>query len=114
MPDAVSTVIESLKKSPQLLVTFLIVALFLMYMDKRDRIEVDKVTKVDLVAKQRIEQCHATQERATKALEKLEETLRNQSLAYQELSIAVRSASRLSEANAKRIEEALEERRERQ
>ena len=108
MPEAVTTILESLKKSPQLLVTFLIVGLFLMYMDKRDRLEIEKVLKVDLVSTQRIAQCHQTQERATAALDKLDETLQTQALAYQELSLLIHAMRMESEANTLRIERTLE------
>ena len=89
MPDAVASFIDSLKKQPQLIFSIALVAVFLYYMDRRDAHQVEMVKAEDIVAKQRIEQCHSVQQQSNEALARLSNSLDRQKETFERLSKAI-------------------------
>lgn len=79
------------KNAPTMVVLFLVVAVFLFYLDRREDRDQSAKKRDDLVAVQRINQCHAVQERAIQAIEALEVVLHEQQLTMERLRIAIES-----------------------
>ena len=90
MSEVLKSLVLGLRKSPHNIVVILIVGAFLLYLYRHDTIEYEKAKLDDLVAKQRIENCHSTQERSTLVMEKLNDTLINHDKAFVELLFSIR------------------------
>ena len=89
--DAIAGVRALVKNAPTMVVLFLVVAVFLYYLDRREHRDQADRERDDLVAIQRIEQCHAVQERTVDVIEKLEQVLEEQQLTLERLRIAIES-----------------------
>ena len=90
MPSAVNEFISALKKQPQLLFGIALVAIFLGYMDRAHKHDLEKSRAEDMVAVQRIEQCHSIQEQSNVALIKLSTSLDSQKETFEDLSDAIK------------------------
>lgn len=109
MSDAVTTALDSLKKSPQLLFSILLVVVFLFYMDRRDAHQVELVKTEDLVSKQRIEQCHNIQIQSNNALARLSTSLDRQQDTFERLSLAIEGLRQGINTHDARLERLLDE-----
>ena len=109
MPDAVNSFIDALKKQPQLLFSVALVAVFLYYMDRRDAHQVELVKAEDVVAKQRIEQCHGIQKQSNEALARLATSLDRQKETFERLSKAIDDLRRGINTHDSRLERLLDE-----
>ena len=109
MPDAVASFIDSLKKQPQLIFSIALVAVFLYYMDRRDAHQVEMVKAEDMVAKQRIEQCHGIQQQSNEALARLATSLDRQQATFEKLSDAIHELRNSINVQDRRIELLLNE-----
>lgn len=85
MTDIIKSLILSLRKNPQVLVNAVTIGAFLLYLCRKDSIELEKAKQSDLVATQRIEHCHSVQEDATKVMDRLNNTLTNHDKAFTHL-----------------------------
>lgn len=72
------------ENAPSLLAFVLFAGLFLYYQERNG-------SREDLVAKQRIDQCHQVQSESIEAIKKLTESMQLQALAFQELSLTVKN-----------------------
>ena len=109
MPDAVTSFIESLKKQPQLIFSIALVATFLYYMDRRDAHQIELVKAEDIVASQRIEQCHNVQQQSNEALSRLATSLDRQQATFEKLSDAIHELRNSINVHDRRIELLLNE-----
>lgn len=85
---------EMFKASPPWFAVLFVVGIFMFYIDRQEERGLRSVAAVDLVTKQRIEQCHAVQIESTAAIKQLNQVLSEQS---QALNMLRREIERLYE-----------------
>ena len=107
MSKETETLSEGLKNSPALIAILVIVAGFLFYLVRHDQMEVARSQNDDLVAKQRIEQCHNIQHESNVIMDKLNTSLNSQGLAFAELTIAIRDLRHVVETHNTKMSEIL-------
>lgn len=106
MSDAVKSTVKVFKRSPQELLTIIIVVSFIFYLYQHDKLENENAAREDLVAKQRITTCHNIQEDANQIMRALAQTLEMQRKSFYELSASIRN---LKEDELSEIKKTLEE-----
>lgn len=85
MPQQIKDALTNLgKQTPSLFAMLAVVSAFLVYQERTSARE-------DLVAKQRIEQCHQVQESSIEVIGQLTEAMQTQAIAFKELSIRLES-----------------------
>jgi septal ring factor EnvC (AmiA/AmiB activator) len=105
MSEVLKNVTNSLKKSPEKLTMLLIVGGFLLYLFRHDSLQYEEKKMVDLVAKQRIDNCHRIQSDGIKVMERLNDTLNNHDKAFVELLYSLKDFKKSLEANNAKIAE---------
>ena len=90
---------EGLKRSPNLIALIVVVGCFLYYLYRHDQMKMQEASRDDLVAKQRIEQCHSIQHESNLVMDKLNTSLNNQGNAFRELTTAIRDLRVVMEAH---------------
>ena len=90
---------EGLKRSPNLIALIVVVGCFLYYLYRHDQMKMQEASRDDLVAKQRIEQCHNIQHESNLVMDKLNTSLNNQGNAFRELTTAIRDLRVVMEAH---------------
>lgn len=85
MSEVAKGILLGLRKSPHHIVTLAIVGGFIWYLCRKDDMNLEAKKQDDLVARQRIEHCHAVQEDATLVMKRLNETLNNHDKAFTHL-----------------------------
>jgi hypothetical protein len=104
MSKILENITESLKKSPHLLVIFLIVGGFLLYLVRHDNMELQKVQMTDRVSEQRISRCHSIQQDSAKIMENLNNTLINHDKAFTHLLFKLDRFIEVSENNNRKTD----------
>ncbi|MFT5266615.1 MAG: hypothetical protein ACI88C_000036 [Acidimicrobiales bacterium] len=87
---AEQTVSELAKTAPHWICLLLLSSSFLWYLDRKDAKDAEMSKREDLVAVQRIEQCHDVQKYSVEVMGRLSESLSIQSAAFVELTSALR------------------------
>lgn len=105
MSEVLKNVTNSLKKSPEKLTMLLIVGGFLLYLFRHDSLQYEEKKMVDLVAKQRIDNCHRIQSDGIKVMERLNDTLNNHDKAFVELLYSLKDFKKSLEVNNAKITE---------
>jgi hypothetical protein len=107
MSKETETLTEGLKSSPSLIAILAIVAAFIWYLVRHDQIGMHRQSAEDLVAKQRIEQCHKIQHESNVIMDKLNTSLNSQGLAFAELTIAIRDLRQVVEVHNTKMNDIL-------
>lgn len=89
IPDTASALRSLSDKAPHWLALLLVVGGFLAYLYKHDQMMLEQTRTGDLVAMQRINECHSVQERGHDVMEKLAGALSGQTIALESLKSAV-------------------------
>ena len=89
MNKTMDNITGGLKNSPHMITILLIVGAFLFYLIRHDEMGMKNNERNELVAKQRIERCHDTQNDSTEIMKKLNDTLNKQGNSFHELSVTL-------------------------
>ena len=105
MSEIFKTIINALKQSPEKITVLLIVGGFLWYLFRHDALQLEEKRMVDLVSKQRIDNCHRIQSDSIKVMERLNDTLNNHDKAFVELLYSLKDFKKSLESNNAKIAE---------
>lgn len=102
MNETIKSIVNALKQSPEKITILLIVGGFLWYLFRHDSLQYEEKKMVDLVSKQRIDNCHRIQSDGIKVMERLNVTLNNHDKAFVELLYSLKDFKKsLESTNAK-------------
>lgn len=82
------------KQSPSLVLFIIMAALFLWFQERQAQAMRELMLREDRTTELRIEQCHAVQTKATRAIEKVADALIAQATAFDRLTYRLESSNR--------------------
>lgn len=100
--DAAKVMATMATTAPHWLALLLVVSAFLVYLERHDQAYARAAESGDIVAVQRIAQCHSVQERGWKAMDRLSETLERQLQTFGDLASVIDEHNRITHKNEAR------------